>query len=234
MSKKRFLAIITARGGSKRLPNKNIMLLDDKPLIAHTIKAALDSEYIDDLIVSTDSKAIADVAQSYGANVPFMRPDSLAQDDTTSIDVIIHATNEYEKISGDEYEYIILLQPTSPLRDSSDIDNGIKEMLDKKADAIIGVTPMEHSPLWSNTLNESRSMEGFLKDELKNSRSQDLPDYFRINGALYVCKKDRLIKEHGFMIKDNIYAHVMSNEHSIDIDTKMDFLIAQTIIKELR
>jgi CMP-N-acetylneuraminic acid synthetase len=218
---KTFLAIILARGGSKRLPNKNILTLKDKPLIAWSIEAGLHSQYIDKVIVSSDSDKILDISQTYGVDI-IKRPDILASDTATSMDAIFHTLDNCKA-----YDYIILLQPTSPLRTSKDIDNAIEELLSKDADAIVSVCSMEHSPLWSNTLAKDKNMSNFLKDEVLNKRSQDLETYYRLNGAIYICKKDKLLEEKTFFIKDNIFAYVMDRKNSIDIDEEIDFKMAE-------
>ena len=169
---KEVLAIIPARGGSKRLPGKNIKDLNGKPLIAWTIDAALRSKYIDKSVVSTDDEIIAEISQKYGAEVPFIRPKELATDTASSIDVILHAINFY-KTKGEPFEYVILLQPTSPLRTTEDIDHAF-EMLNEETKAIVSVCETEHPPLWSNTLPKDLSMKDFLAKEILNKRSQDL------------------------------------------------------------
>jgi CMP-N-acetylneuraminic acid synthetase len=224
---KKILAIIPARGGSKRLKDKNIMSLDGKPLIAYTITAAKESKYFDDVVVSTDSQKIAEVAQTFGANVPFVRPDYLAEDETRSIDVVTHTINSLQT----KYDIVVLLQPTSPLRTVEDIDNAIELYFQKEAVSVIGVCEMEHSPLWANTLDESLSMEDFLDDKWNNSRSQDLPTYYRINGALYISDVVSVLKNETFFVKKDIYAYIMSQEDSVDIDTKLDFITAQAVLQ---
>jgi CMP-N-acetylneuraminic acid synthetase len=225
---KKILAIVPARGGSKRLPRKNIMPLFDKPLIAWSIEAATKSKYIDNVIVSSDSEEILEVARAFGANVPFIRPKELAADDTRSIDVVIHALNFYKE---EKYDFVILLQPTSPLRDEEDIDRAIEYFFSKNATSVIGVCEVEHSPLWSNTLDESMSMDNFLDDKYNNSRSQDLPTYYRINGAFYMSQTGSVLKNETFFTKKDIYAYLMSQEHSVDIDTFFDFITAESILK---
>jgi CMP-N-acetylneuraminic acid synthetase len=228
--KKKILAIIPARGGSKRLKQKNILTLDEKPLIAYSIEAANASKYVDRVILSSEDERIIKVAKEWGAEVPFVRPQELAQDHTRSIDVVTHALQTLE----DNYDAVILLQPTSPLRTTKDIDNAIEDFYSKEATSIIGVCEMEHSPIWANTLDESMSMEGFLDDKYNNSRSQDLPPYYRINGAFYMSKVDSVLENETFFVKKNIYAYLMSQEDSVDIDTKLDFIVAQAILKERR
>ena len=223
-----FLAIIPARGGSKRLPRKNILDLNGKPLIAYSIEAGLTSRFIDKLIVSSDDSDILEIARQYKAET-LQRPDFLAEDTATTFDAIKHALESVEK-----YDYIVLLQPTSPLRDAGHIDEAIRLLDEKNADAIVSVCEMEHSPLWSNCLDNSLSMEGFLKDEVLNKRSQDLETYYRLNGAIYICKVDKLLEEKNFLLKKNIFAYIMSREHSIDIDEKIDFDIAAVIKKSFQ
>ena len=229
---KKLLSIIPARAGSKRLPKKNIKPLGDKPLITWSIEASLDSEFIDTTLVSTDCEEIAMISKNCGAAVEFLRPDSLAKDDTKSVDVIIHAVEFLKNMLDQEYDYVLLLQPTSPFRTSEDIDNALKYMFEKNADALVSVTNSEHSPLWANTLEDDDNMEHFLPENLKNSRSQDLKPYYRLNGAIYICDVKKLLEEKTFFLKKNIYAFRMSQLHSVDIDTKLDFLLAQTILTE--
>ena len=225
---KKILAIIPARGGSKRLPKKNLMDLNGKPLIAYTIVAAQNSRYIDKVILSSDDEAIIKVAKEYGCDVPFVRPKALAQDETRSIDVVTHALQTLDE----KFDDVILLQPTSPLRTTEDIDGAIEMFYNKRATSVIGVCEMEHSPLWANTLDESMSMENFLDDKYNNSRSQDLPTYYRINGAFYMSKVASVLENETFFVKKDIYAYLMSQEDSVDIDTKLDFIVAQAILKE--
>jgi len=153
---KTFLAIIPARGGSKRLPRKNILDLNGTPLIAYSIEAGLKSKYIDKVIVSSDDEEILKISKKYGA-LTLIRPDELAGDMATTFDAIAH-TIENTK----EYDYIVLLQPTSPLRDEKHIDEAIELLEGKEANAVVSVCEMEHSPLWSNTLDSTLSMKGFL------------------------------------------------------------------------
>ncbi len=230
--KKTFLSIIPARGGSKRLSNKNIKDLCNKPLIVWTIDASLKSKYITNTLVSTDSKKIHEIASKSGAEVPFLRPSKLARDDAKSINVVRHAVMYYKEHFNKEFDYVILLQPTSPLRTQEDIDLAIELLINKNADAVVSVCEMEHSPIWSNKLDETLSMKNFLKKEFINKCSQDLEKYYRLNGAIYICKTNLLLSQDTFFIDDNIYAFKMSQESSVDIDTELDFLIAQTIIEK--
>jgi CMP-N,N'-diacetyllegionaminic acid synthase len=222
---KTFLVIIPARGGSKRLPRKNVLELSGKPLIVWSIEAGLKSKYIDKVVVTSDDDEILSISKEYGAEI-IKRPDYLANDTAKTFDAIKHTIENMQK-----YDYIVLLQPTSPLRNEFHIDEAIELLELKKADAVVSVCEMEHSPLWSNTLPKDDNMNSFLKDEVLNKRSQDLETYYRLNGAIYICKTEKLLSEESFFLKDNIFAYKMDRLNSIDIDEEIDFLIAK-IIKE--
>ncbi len=219
---KRLLAVIPARGGSKRLPRKNVLDLAGKPLIAWTIQEALNCKYIDQVIVSTDDKEISDISKEYGADVPFFRPSELATDEAKTVDVVLHLLDELEKV-GERYDYIILLQPTSPLRTAQNIDESVELLQMKNSDAVISVCESEHPPLWCNVLPDDMSMDNFLDESVKNKRSQDLPKQYRINGAIYISSVKKLKKENSFFLSNNCIAYIMKQNVSIDIDTIDDF-----------
>ncbi len=219
---KRLLAVIPARGGSKRLPRKNVLDLAGKPLIAWTIQEALNCKYIDQVIVSTDDKEISDISKEYGADVPFFRPSELATDEAKTVDVVLHLLDELEKV-GERYDYIILLQPTSPLRTAQNIDESVELLQMKNSDAVISVCESEHPPLWCNVLPDDMSMDNFLDASVKNKRSQDLPKQYRINGAIYISSVKKLKKENSFFLSNNCIAYIMKQNVSIDIDTIDDF-----------
>ncbi|TVO35735.1 cytidylyltransferase domain-containing protein [Vibrio algivorus] len=177
---KKLIAIIPARGGSQRLPRKNVLPLQGKPLIGWTIEAAWQSKYVDRVLVSTDDIEIATISKQFGAEVPELRPHRLASDSASTHDVIEHVLNSF---CHDEYAFI-LLQPTSPLRCSIDIDFAWELFTQKQVDGVISVCPCEHSPLWSNHLSTDLSLDGFIRSD-NNKRSQDLDEYHRLNGAIY-------------------------------------------------
>lgn len=223
-SNKKFLAVIPARGGSKRLPRKNILDLAGKPLIAWTIEAALGSTYIDETVVSSDDAEILSIAYRCGAKT-LQRPDELATDTATSFDALKHAIEHSEPC-----DYVVLLQPTSPLRTYRHIDEAIELLMSKNADALISVCETDHSPLWSNTLPQSGSMDHFLRDEVKNKRSQELEKYYRLNGAIYICKTDILLDQKTFFLEKNVFAYIMDRKSSVDIDESEDLLLAEILI----
>ena len=232
INKKKILAIIPARGGSKRLPRKNVLSLGGKPLIAWSIEAGIQSDYIDKVVVSTEDDEIAAVARKYGAEVPFMRSVDLATDEAASIDVVLEVISRLEN-DNKYYDLVVLLQPTSPLRLAEDIDNAVEQLERRNDSAVVSLCKAEHSPLWTNTLSEDGSMSGFISEDLMNSRSQDLVDYYRLNGAIYVLSIEvlRSMEKPSFFPKEKISAYVMPQERSVDIDSKMDFMQAQLVLE---
>lgn len=222
-------ALIPARGGSKRLPRKNIKSLCGKPLIAWTIGVAKESQYIDSVVVSTDDLEIKEVAEKFGANVPFLRPENLSNDTASSFDVIRHAI-EFLKIESDK-NLIILLQPTSPLRTTEEIDKALEYFMAKHAKGVVSISECEHSPLWSNSLPETGSMQNFIRAEVEGKRSQDLPTYYRLNGSIYIYKTFDLMKNNHIFFNKDVYGYKTLAKNSVDIDTELDFMMAETIIK---
>lgn len=222
------IAIIPARSGSKGLRDKNIKLLDGKPLMAYTIEAAKASGQFDVIHVSTDSERYAEIAGNYGADVPFLRDQDLAGDTANTWDVLRAVLRKYEDLEK-KFDMVTLLQPTSPLRDAEDI-KGACELFEKKnADSVVSVCMTEHSPLLCNTLDGNLSMKDFIDME-KVGRRQGLPDYYRLNGAIYI-QKVPLMMEGATLYGDKSYAYVMKKEKSVDIDDAFDFLMAEAVVK---
>ncbi|EPW8574055.1 cytidylyltransferase domain-containing protein [Morganella morganii] len=219
-------AIIPARGGSKRLPRKNLLPLANKPLISWTIDSAKKSKYIDHIFVSTDDKEIAQISLDYGIEIPELRPSKLALDTSSTDDVITYTIEKYA--AG--YDIILLLQPTSPLRTTKNIDDALELFVSKNANSVISVTPCEHSPLWANTLPSDLSMDNFLKGNA-TARSQDLDNYYRLNGAIYILDLGIYKKNKEIKYDNNTFAYVMENINSIDIDNLYDFKLAEFLIK---
>lgn len=226
---KKILALITARGKSKRLPRKNIKLFGGKPLIAWTINQAKKSRFIDRIIVSTDDKEIAEISRKYKADVPFLRPKKLATDNAKSIDVILHTLN-WMKGHDKAYDIIILLQPTSPLRASEDIDKAVELLFQKDTKSIVSVCELDYSPFWVNTLPEDGCTKDFIKKGFINRNSQQLPKFYRLNGAVYLAYCDYIRKQKSFFGAES-FAYLMPKERSIDIDDELDFRFAEFLIK---
>lgn len=226
------LGIIPARGGSKGIPGKNIKLLNGIPLIGYTIKEAKKSKFLNKIIVSTDDENIAKVSKSFNAEVPFLRPKELALDSSPTIDCIIHAINWEKNNENYNPDYVCVLQCTSPLRTYEDIDNVIKLAVDKKGDGAVSVCESEVNPYWTNVINEDGKLKYFIEKGRYITKRQDLPPVYRINGAVWVTKTEKIIKERTLEPKD-IYAYVMRPENSIDIDNEIDFKIAELILKSI-
>lgn len=225
------IAIIPARSGSKGLKDKNIKLLNGKPMLAYTIETALASGKYDCVHVSTDSEIYAEIAREYGADVAFLRSAELSTDIAGSWDVVKWTLKEYERL-GKNFEIVALLQPTSPLRSIEDIRESFSIMEKKDAQAVVGVCEMEHSPLWSNTLPENGCMNGFIRKEA-NAARQKLSSYYRINGAMYMVKTSLLMQEPMELYGSHTYAYIMPKERSIDIDDELDFIIAEKVMASL-
>jgi len=222
------LAIIPARSGSKGLKDKNIKLLNGKPLMAYTIEAAIKSKVFKKIIVSTDSQAYAEIAKEYGAEVPFLRPSHLAEDATATNDVIADLL-ERLSVLGQVYKYFMILQPTSPLRTSDDIVNAVKLMNNKNANAVVSLCEVDHSPLYTGKVSEDLRIDGFIKKDIGHRR-QELPKYYRLNGAIYLSKVD-YFRKYQDLYKESCYAYLMDKEHSLDIDDEIDFLTAEIFQK---
>lgn len=222
------LAVITARSGSKGIKNKNIRQLNDKPLIAYTIESALQSHYIDEVMVSTDSDKYAFIAKKFGADVPFLRSSRNSEDTSKSIDVLLEVLDEYEKREKC-FDNIVMLQPTSPLRTYKNLNEAFDLFYEKNADSVVSVCECEHSPLLSGILPDDCSMFEFIKSE-NNLRRQELQKFYRLNGAIYISKVTTL-KETGSFYGKNSYAYIMKQRESIDIDTEMDFEYADFLLK---
>lgn len=225
----RRIAIIPARSGSKGLKDKNIKELSGKPLIAYSIEAALASKMFDKIFVSTDSQKYADIAIQYGADASFLRSEENSSDTAGSWDVIREVISKLKDM-GEEYDEVMLLQATSPLRTVEDIVKSIELLHEKKGNAVVSLTECDHSPIWCNTLPEDKSMDNFDREEYKDLPRQMLPKFYRYNGAIYLVTAEELHnKEH--MLEKGCYAYVMPQNRSIDIDTALDFMIAETIMK---
>jgi CMP-N,N'-diacetyllegionaminic acid synthase len=222
------IAIIPARGGSKRLPGKNIKLLAGKPLIAWTIDAALDSKVFDHVFVSTDCDEIAQISKSFGAEVPFLRPAELATDEATTNDVIAHLVEWFEKEYDKDVTTVAILQPTSPLRNAQHIQEAFEVMKDKHAKAVISVCELEYPIQFCNKLADDGSMNGFIKkSDMK--RTQDLEPYYRLNGAIYFFSRD-YVNKLSELYSEGTYSYQMSSRSSVDIDTEGDFSLAEYYI----
>lgn len=223
------IAIIPARSGSKGLKDKNIKDLCGKPLMAYTIDAAIKSGIFDCVHVSTDSEQYAKIAREYGAEAPFLRAPEYATDTAGSWDVVKYVLREYQKL-GQDYDTIALLQPTSPLRTEQDIIGAYQLYCEKNANAVVAMCETDHSPLCSNVLSNDRCLKGFVQEAYRDIPRQQLPIYYRVNGAIYFVRKEYLNISTN-MYTNHCYAYVMKREFSVDIDDEMDFEICALTIK---
>lgn len=230
LADKRVLAVVPARGGSKRLPRKNVLSFHGRPLVAWSVRAALDCALIDKVLVSTDDPEVRDVALAEGAECPFLRPAALSSDTATTADVILHALDYYEQ-HGEVFDIVMVLQPTSPLRTAAHVEQALALFVEREAHGVVSVCECEHHPYWANTLGPDRSMADFIKPE-NRLRSQDMPPCYRLNGAIYAYSTVRFRESRTFFYDKNVYACEMPVAASVDIDTKTDFLIAETIARE--
>ena len=223
------LAVILARSGSKGLKDKNIKLLDGKPLMAYSIECAKESGIFDTVHVSTDSEKYKEIAEEYGAEEPFLRDENLAKDNITLRETVLGVLEQYEKI-GKKFDTVMVLQPTSPLRAIEDVVGAYNLFIEKKAKAVISVCECEYPPVWCNTLTQDGNMESFIKEENIRPR-QELPSYYRVNGAIYLYTTE-YIRKTDAIYTSSTYAYVMDKSRSVDIDDILDFKIAELYLEE--
>jgi len=220
---KKVIAIIPARGGSKGLPGKNILPVGGKPLLAWTIEAASKARYIDRLILSSDDEAIIAVARQFGCEVPFRRDAQLAADDSPTMAVVFDAL---DRCPG--YDWVVLLQPTSPLRIAEDIDKALERCVALKAPACVSVCEAEQSPYWMYTLQAGDRLSPLLPTGA--TRRQDLPPVYVLNGAAYVADVTWLSVARTFLTPETV-AYEMPIDRSLDVDTEADIATFQTYLR---
>ena len=225
----RLLALVPARGGSKRIPDKNIRVLGDKPLIHWTIDTARQAAVFVDVLVSTDSPAIAEVARARGALVPWLRPAELATDTATSMGVCLHALDWYEATHG-TVDGLMLLQPTSPFRSAATIRRGVDLFRGHAAGSVVAFSPAASHPYWCYRI-QGNSLQPFMDGVVMPTRSQDLPPAHVINGALYVAGPSYL-RRHGSFLGPQAVPLVMDDaREALDIDTEMDWAVAEALLQ---
>ncbi len=229
------LGLITARGGSKGIPRKNVLPLAGKPLIAWTIEAARDSVTVGRTIVSTDDDEIADVCRNWGAEVPFMRPRELAQDDSPHLAAVLHALEWVETNEGSRPDYVLLLQPTSPLRTAEDIDAAVRLSEDKGADGVLGVSAVKAHPYQLREIAADGTLTEFIADSpppgTSQTRRQAFPDVYSVNGAIYLMRGDVLVEEKTFQPR-RTFPYVMPLSRSLQIDEPWDMHVANLILED--
>lgn len=222
------LAIIPARSGSKGLKNKNIKLLNGKPLMAYSIEAAISSQMFDTVHVSTDSAKYAAIAKDFMADVLFLRDEQYARDNSSTWDAVKNVVEEYKK-RGKTFDKIAILQPTSPLRTKNHIIECFQHFYEKQAETVVSVCEVEHSPLICGQIPEDGSLKGFIDKRVINSPRQELPKYYRLNGAIFLFNTN-VLYDYDTIYDSNIYSYFMDQYSSIDIDTELDFQFVEQIL----
>ena len=230
MNPHRILGVIPARGGSKGVPRKNIRLLGGKPLISYTVREALACPLLTDVVVSTDDEEIRRIALECGAQAPFLRPTELSGDRVLAIPTIQHAVREMETRTGRNYDFVVMLQPTTPLRTADDLTAALARLIAEGADGIISVVDVDN---W-----HPMKMKKFIGDRLtdyeppptENPPRQTLPKVFMVNGALYASRRDVLMNLNSFK-GDFCLGHIMPPERSVNIDSEADFVLAEYYLR---
>lgn len=226
----RNLAIIPARSGSKGLPDKNIMDLNGKPMMYYTIRAAIDSGCFEEIMVSTDSPKYAEIAVACGAKVPFLRSEAMSGDSAGSWDTVREVLSNYQKL-GQTFDYVTLLQPTSPLRTAEDI-RGLFQLLERPdVHNAVSVTEVEHPVQWCFRMPENYSMEEFAASPYNYMRRQELEKHYRENGAIYAVDAKHIMDPEYNYYADACCGYIMDRTKSIDIDSKIDLLLAIEMMK---
>lgn len=224
----KLLAIIPARGGSKGLPRKNILQAGGKPLIAWTIEAALDAKCVTRVVLSSEDDEIIATAQRYGCDVPFKRPSALATDTATSMEVVLHAL---QALPG--YDYVMLLQPTSPLRTAVDIDAAFDLLRKKGAASCVSICPVSENPYWMYQIDSNNKLNRLIEFHDGYDRRQDLPACYALNGAIYMASVNWMVETRRFVSTSTV-GFVMPRERSLDIDNMDDFERFQMVLEARR
>jgi len=227
----KILGVIPARGGSKGIPNKNLYNLNGKPLISYTIESAKQSKYLTRFIVSTDSEEIAQVAKQYSANVPFIRPAELATDKALSVDVMKHAISEMEHRDGHKYDFLVMLQPTTPLRLVGLIDKVIEKLIDTGCDTVITMVDVEAYHPARMYLIENDKLSPIMDERIPMKPRQELPSVYIRSGDVYACKRN-IIFENNSLIGDDCRPYIIPSETAINIDTIKDVILAEYYLKQ--
>ena len=225
------LGIITARGGSKGVPKKNVRKLGGRPTIQYAIDVAIGCPHIDTVVVTTDSEEIREVALKCGAEAPFLRPAELATDTAKQEDAILHAMDWYEERQG-QYKYLCLLEPTSPLRRVETMNRAF-ELLDSKpeADGVFSVTECDFSPVFCSPLREDGYMKDWMDERYKWAQRQEIPAFYKLSALVTICKWNSFREQESFLTDRTIYMDVDGIE-ARDIDEPVEFFVVQSLIEQ--
>jgi CMP-N-acetylneuraminic acid synthetase len=232
-TKPRILGITLARGGSKSVPHKNIRPILGVPLIAYTIRAALASQYLTRYIISTDDPEIRDTAIRYGADAPFLRPAEFSTDTASSVSALQHAVSWVEKEENSKYDYIIEMMCTNPLKTTGDIDSCIQKLVETGADSVIAVHKLDdHHPIRIKKIVDDLIVD-FCLPEVPEMRRQDLkPDAYIRSGSIYALSRKHLMEENRLFGSKHSRPYILPPERAINVDTEIDFLIAEKILEK--
>lgn len=225
------LFLVPARGGSKGVPKKNVASVGGRPMIAWSIDAALRADHGGRVVVSTDSEEIASVARTFKAEVPFIRPAELATDEASSLDMALHTLEWFARIDNYRPDYLMLLQPTSPLRQPCDIDGAIALAMRHDADAVVSVSPTSIHPYLTKTLDADGMLRNFMNTPAASSRRQEMPAAYVLNGAIFLIKPATLALARTWYPKKT-YGYVMPPERGLDVDSPWDLKIADLLMRD--
>jgi CMP-N-acetylneuraminic acid synthetase len=226
----KILGVIPARAGSKGVPRKNVRLVGGRPLIAWTWDAARAATGVSRLVVSTDDPEVALLARAARVEVPFLRPAELANDAAASIDVAVHALEWLDRAEGYRPDLVLWLQPTSPLRTTSDVEAAVALQRDRNADAVVSVTPAPHPPAWLQRLGGDGTIEPYFPELAAGTRRQDQPQAYVPNGAIFLTRRSVLLDERTFYPRGRTLGLVMGAERSLDVDTPWDLHLADLVL----
>ena len=231
----RVLAVIPARGGSKGVPRKNLVQLCGRPLIAYTIEAGLSAKSVSRLVVSTEDEEIVSVARSLGADVPFIRPATLATDAAQSLPVVQHAVQAVEEVEGTPYDVIVMLQPTTPLRTAGDVDSAVTLLLESGADSVVSVVDVGgHHPYRMKRIDDDGRLVNFVDQGFEDMRPrQELPPVYLRSGDIYASRR-AVIMDENTLVGKNCRAIVIPQSRAVNIDTPIDILMAEHALCKLR
>ena len=228
---KKILAVIPARGGSKGVPRKNIIEVGGHPLIKYTIDCGKNSKYLDRVIISTEDLLIKRVAEENGGDVPFLRPKELAEDTSKTIDCIVHAVDTLESME-EEYDYVMVLQNTVPLRKSWHIDEAIEMIVDSNERSLVSISEVDEHPILMRTLNEDKTVRNLLQMN-STMRRQDFPKFYKVDGAIYIQKLDKDFNL-DTSLNDGKLGYVMDKKYTTDIDNYIDIKIVEYYLEKER
>ena len=226
---RKILAVIPARGGSKGVPRKNIIEVGGHPLIKYTIDCGKNSKYLDRTVISTEDLLIKRVAEENGGDVPFLRPKELAEDTSKTIDCIVHAVNTLKSM-GEEYDYVIILQNTVPLRKSWHVDEAIEMIVDSSERSLVSISEVDEHPILMRTLNEDKTVKNLLQMN-STMRRQDFPKFYKVDGAIYIQKLDKDFNL-DTSLNDGKLGYIMERKYSTDIDNYLDIKIIEYYLEK--